>query len=429
MNLPKTKLDYLVMFRHLALHMRFAIDLLTSVTDRPTTTKEQGELFVDGNSLKYLDTSNNVQVFGKYDNNPPLHIDDTFTVDGSIVSKYEGAPETTSVGRYLLYAGVLEAAVPHVPYPNKAWSTGWLERLITDGLKNDTMTVKQAKDVINRVYRCGMFATMVVPTATEKSFTTDPAIAQRKKELLEQYAGQLDDPLVVAKIENELIAMDKDWVRGNPAMTYYDAMGSKSFNIHRKKMFIALGGVEKFDEKGQGYVFLVNALSEGWDPADFTNMVNELRKGSYSRGVDTMLGGALAKSMQRIFQNLNITAEDCGTTRGIEIMLTTDNVDMFVGRTVLQGDRKIKLDKVNSKSFIGRTVKMRSPMMCQVKDGGLCYVCSGDIFRQLDQKGISMEATAVAYTFQTQAMKAMHGTVIETEKVDYRNYLAANITH
>ncbi len=276
MQLTKNKIEYLAMFRSKALNMKFALGLLTRVRNRPVEPSEPGVLFLDGDTLKYLDTEGNVKIFGKDEGGPPVRPTDTFMIDKTLVTTYEGKAEETTVGRYLLYAGVIEPTMPDVPYPNKAWSSRWLEGLITDGLRMDTLSVQNAKSAIDRIYRCGMFSNMVVPTASEKSFTTDPEIVKRKKELLEKYAGQLDDPLIVAKIEDELITMDKKWVSGDPAADYYNAMGEKSFSIHRKKMFITLGGVEEFNEKGAGYVFIMNSLAEGWDPADFANLVYEL---------------------------------------------------------------------------------------------------------------------------------------------------------
>ena len=47
---------------------------------------------------------------------------------------------------------------------------------------------------------------------SERSLITDPAIAKRKAELLKQYQDHLKDPLILAKIEKELIDMDKAWL-------------------------------------------------------------------------------------------------------------------------------------------------------------------------------------------------------------------------
>ena len=72
---------------------------------------------------------------------------------------------------------------------------------------------------------------------------TDPAIKKRKAELIKQYEGQLNDPVIIAKIEDELIAMDKAYMKGDNSLRFYEAQfDSKTFDIWRKKLYITVGG-------------------------------------------------------------------------------------------------------------------------------------------------------------------------------------------
>ena len=116
-----------------------------------------------------------------------------------------------------------------------------------------------------------------------KSLGTDPNIAKLKHTLFEKYKGRLTDPLVIAEIENTLIAADKKHLDGDSSMRFYGALGGKAFDVARKKMYLTVGGIETFSKSSGKYTFLPNSLSEGWEKEYIPTIANEIRKGSYSR--------------------------------------------------------------------------------------------------------------------------------------------------
>ena len=355
---------------------------------------------------------------------PPVHIQGIMPLTSDLISNYSSSSTgTTTAGLLLLNYLVLDRPFDGViPYHDEAWDPGDLEDMFAQELREERVTASQVKEAYNNAYFVGSLSNIFTSTATRKSFTTDSRIQERKKELMEKYRGQLDDPLVAKAIEDELIKMDREFVGDDKASDFYDAMGSKSFELHRKKMFMAVGGIEGFEEGSPSYEFIANSLAEGWDAEDFPTIVNELRKGSYNRGVETQEGGALAKRVQRVFQNIEIIEDDCKTTRTMEITLTEDNIEAYRDRIIIDNGQKVRLTDDQMSRYTGSTVRMRSPLLCRTENG-LCYTCCGHIYKTLQQKPITMHAAQVANRFMLQAMKAMHGTTIETVVVDPDEHL------
>lgn len=376
---------------------------------------------VDESTVKFL--CNELGEPGSHKNESIMHWEDTFVLKPGMIENYSGQPAITSVGRYLLNKVALVAPFGStIPYINDLWNPESLESTVANYLIEDKVNVDQVIKFIDKCYYLISFSSLCVVTATEKSFTTDPAIVERKKELVKQYRGQLDDPLVSSKIEAELVALDKAYVKGDKCSRYYDAMGKKSYELHRKTMFLTTGTLGTFAEGEQAYTFIVNSLAEGWNPADFAKICNESRRGSYNRGKQTQLGGALAKLIQRVFQNIEIAEDDCGTKRFVEVTIGEKDTRKYFGRTIFVGTKQVVLNLSNVKDYIGKTVKMRSPLTCESKH--LCYACTGQFFKQIDQKGIGIIATQIATTFVNQSMKSMHGSTVDIKDIDFTKYLA-----
>lgn len=330
---------------------------------------------------------------------------------------------TTTIGRYILnYILLASVFGDKIDYVNDVWPIGKIENKIAEGIMNDEITVKQYRQYMDNGYFIAHFGEICVPTVTEKSFTTDPNIQKRKKELLEQYKDQLKDPLIIEKIESDLIAMDKAWLKDDPAAGFHDVNAKKSYGIHRKKMFLTVGGIESFDTDGASYNFIQNSLNEGWDVNDMDVIANETRKGSYNRGKETAKGGAQTKFILRVFQDVGITEDDCGTTTTITHTITKANMKNYIGRSILEGTSFVLLDDSNISKYIDKTVKLRSPMGCKTK-AGLCHVCSGRKFGQADIEAIGTRAIAISSKFMLASMKAFHGKTISVKKVNPLDYI------
>ena len=356
--------------------------------------------------LNYLDTGVN-RIFGETD---------TFDIKKGIPQNFKEASATTTVGRFLLNYCILSRAFNgKIPYVNSKWDLGVIEKQISAKMLSEEITVQEFKTFEDHLFFYGHFTELCVPSFSRKSLGTDPNVGKVKAELLEKYKGRLNDPLVIKEIEDTLINMDKAYLKDDSSLRFYGPLGGKSFGLHRKKMYLTVGGIESFSKGTGTYTFIGNSLSQGWDKTAFPAICNEIRKGSYDRGHETQLGGAQTKFIVRVFQDTIINQDDCGTTRGIEVDFKKIKVDDFIGHYVLPDNVPITND--NKQLYDGKKVKVRSALTCENKTG-FCFHCVGDVFRKLDARMTNMLAVDVSSTFTTMALKNMHGTKLELMEIE-----------
>lgn len=254
------------------------------------------------------------------------------------------------------------------------------------------------------------YTQLCVPSATRKTMTRDPRIPEKRKELLEKYKDSLNDPATVAKIDAELIEMDREWMKGDPGEGFY--IKDKSYNVVRKKAHLFHGAESGFSD-GPNVDVVQNSLSEGWDIEKLPAMVNSLREGSYNRGAMTALGGESAKTLTRIFQNARVMEEDCGSTMGMRKVVTRDNHQKYIGfyRIIPSGTEE--LSEKNIEKYIGKTITLRSPMFCKTPKTGFCVRCMG---RQNSQNpnALGSLVSQVGSQFMGVLMASMHGKALKT---------------
>ena len=337
---------------------------------------------------------------------------DTFTAGKSDVINM-GEVETTTVGRLIINQIMLvEPFGDKFPYINRVVNLdkGDIVKDVNKALMNDEITVEAYKKFLDNVYFITHFTELCCPCLNEKAITTDPNLAKKKQELLKKYEGQLDDPLVIAKIEDELIAMDKNYMKGDTAMRFYTPLGGKSFDLWRKKLYIAVGGIEAFDKDTSKYEFLQNSLEEGQRLEDLPKYGNESRKGSYQRGHETRNGGALTKYIIRAFHDSRVQEDDCGTNKGLKIDFKQHDIKKYIGRFINLDGKWTEITNDNINKIPLKTYTMRSPMYCQCKKNGYCYKCMGSVFASLDIEQLAMSVVDISTTFMNAAMKNMHGS-------------------
>lgn len=247
------------------------------------------------------------------------------------------------------------------------------------------------------------FTQLCVPSATPRTMTTDPKIKERRAELLEQYKDRLHDPVIQAKIDQELIEMDKAWLKGDPGEGFY--IKDKSYNVVRKKVFLLQGAEQGFDVAGE---VIPTSLNEGWDIKHLPAMGNSLREGSYNRGALTALGGEATKFNYRIFQNTVVSEEDCGSPYGMQITIPASEASAYVSSSVITPSGVVELTEDNIKQFVDRPVLLRSPIYCRTKGANFCATCIGKKIASTPQ-GISTYAADIGSIFMGIMLKSMHG--------------------
>lgn len=275
--------------------------------------------------------------------------------------------------------------------------------------REDVFYVSEYKRFVDAMFALVGFTQLCVPSATEKSLTTDPRIPELRRQLLEKNKDRLNDPAVIAEIERELIAMDKEWLKGDPAEGFYD---DKGYSVKRKKLYLMHGIESGFKDNGE-FELIENSLDEGWDITKLPSMVNSLREGSYNRGAQTALGGEAAKFLGRVFQNAVISEEDCGSTLGWTYQITSKNVGDFVGLFEIKAGRPVEITEERKDSLIGKAIMVRGPMFCKTEAPRFCATCMGKKI-SVSPTSLTMHAVSVGTRIMSSMMAAMHGKKLDT---------------
>lgn len=265
----------------------------------------------------------------------------------------------------------------------------------------------------------GTFLHLVAVPISERTVTTHKGIRKRRKELLKEYEGQLHDPAIQAKIQDELIAMDIEHSMVDESSDFYISE-RKDFNTMRKRMHLIHGPEAGFNEGGDAPL-VVNSLSEGWDPDTMPEMINTARAGSIGRGAKTALGGEVVKFFLRVFQNSKVTDRDCGVTYGWRVYVDDDIVSQIVGfyYKVDPADKwTLAESKDQTKTLLGKYIQVRSPLFCREQHSDFCAHCVG-IDNSRNPNGLGTLTAAVGSAFMGVAMQSAHAKELKTSPVRF----------
>ena len=352
---------------------------------------------------------------------PPFSSGEQFVLQDSMIKNYHGPDVVTDVGKFYLNELLLVQPFGDlIPYLNERFDPGVLDRKVAALISDGKVTRAMYNKYMDNGYWYGEDGSVSTACWSEKSLVTDPNVPKRKKELLEKYKDHLDDPVVLSSIEKELIAMDKAWLKGDSSEPFYAVAGGKAWKEQRKKMYLLFGLNTAFSKTSGEFEFVADSLSDGWSASTLAVAANDIRRGSYGRGIETAKGGEQTKFVLRIFQEVTATEADCGTTRGLKVQLNDQNAKTYVDRYLVDGTL---LTNENIKSYIGKEVTIRSPMFCNTKDG-FCFKCLGELLRKAGIKRVGMQAISITAGFTNLAMKTMHsGGVSSTRVKDFGRFL------
>jgi hypothetical protein len=76
---------------------------------------------------------------------------------------------------------------------------------------------------------------------------------------------------------------------------------------------------------------------------------------------------------------------DCGTKALLDFKITQQNYKNMEGKFILEDGSYLMLNEFNVKKFIGKTVYMRSPLLCKFNDG-TCEMCYGGLHYNVDPR-------------------------------------------
>ncbi len=362
----------------------------------------------------------------------PLYLfTDTITLDSTDLPNITDSVETT-IGIAIFNAICLVSPFgSKVSYINKQINLSEIEDMLAKRLVSNEVTINYeviqpldtegilVSELLTYIEALDFISTLsqlTSPVVTKKTITPPTGIDDFKKELLKKFEGKLDNPIELVKFEDALLAFDDEYLKDDP--TYNKFLKGKVKDVARKKMFLTYGAGQSFDVSGMSKP-IISSLNDGWsqDPEDIISINNDIRVGSYSRGVETIKGGVSAKYLLRSGNSFVIETDDCGTKLGIPRKYTERNIKKLINRYIIQGGAPILITDETNTSYVGKDVIVRSPGFCILEGDRICKTCAGGNLNRFP-KGLTIPLTEISSIILNAALKKMHGSKLATTKLD-----------
>lgn len=214
------------------------------------------------------------------------------------------------------------------------------------------------------------------------------------------------------KMEKELIDYSKNKFK-NDIQNEVMVSGSKaSYGNEFREMNITVGAIPSLGDGKVNFVF--NSLAEGFDVKDIPSTANLSTFGATERAVQTALGGTMYKRLVKALNSVMGVRGDCGSTH-YDTMNTNKPSELY-GKYVLDGKELVHITLDNVKKYLGRDIKVRSPLYCQMKGDRFCSTCLGtkpfDILGK-DVIPLGAYGSVVGTTIMNKLMKQTHESKVQ----------------
>jgi hypothetical protein len=349
----------------------------------------------------------------KYDVTTKVHLD-----AGEYTNKE--AVDTT-LGRLVFNKILIEPYVSDVVengYVNESMTSGKTKKLF-DTIGKALLYEKTTVDKLWPFLRAFEFYTTKGVTIFAPSYTSNilvpkkSLVAEKDKFFKENPNASIDD---MVKMEDELVKKATKMIENDPGYPLFasDARGSVADNY--KMMALFTGPV-------------LNPITGEWDriESDFISGFkkneiatagNMLINGQYPKSVGTAESGYITKQFNAVFQAVRVDDDgtDCGTKSYITIKLTDWNWKLFEFQNMVSGEKLVTLTDENKGSYIGKTIKFRSPMCCT--GDIICSACAGRRPYILGLKNIGLQFSDLPNALLEQSMKKFHDSKVKIVEVE-----------
>lgn len=342
---------------------------------------------------------------------------------------YVGFTGKTTLGR-LVYTKIivegcgLENVLGFINMPITEGVNGKNEKLISNALMENEISVDQMYQYVDTRDWLGLqFHSVVTTSFTLPVLKKPKEVEELHKQLLKKYETALDnhDEKASEEIEKQLIEKTKEVLKDDVGMDLYLSGARGSIGNNMKNINLTRGAVKNV-QTGK-YDIIKGSLMDGLDKKDIAAHSNSILLGAYSKAVGTQVSGYLAKELSSALQTevLEEDGSDCGTKQTLSVTIPK-KIEDYLYRYIVEDDGSLtcltpeKIDK-----YVGKRVKMRSPMYCIGKH--LCSRCAGEYYYKLGKQSIGLTSTRVATTCTRLNMKKFHENLVKSQKIDLNDIL------
>jgi len=333
---------------------------------------------------------------------------------------FEGSPAVDlTIGRFIANkfmfesCGIISILGIFNNVMNKG-SIGAIDNLVGQILMENKINKKQFNSYLEHRDTLGYWLNgMLAHTISERMLKPLPEIEKKKAELCKKYEKELAEGNidVMTKISDELVAYAKEILKGDPGMDLYDS-GDLDFGNNYKNNAILKGAV--INKITNEYDFISSSFMGGIEIKDIPAHANSILASQYPASIATAAAGYMGKKLLALLQMIEVDepGTDCSTKQLVPVKITKHNSKDMLYTNIDNGSGQLTmLTKENINSYIGQTVRMRSPMTC-VNDK-ICSKCAGNLFYMLDVKHAGLFATQISHSALNLGLKAKHNSLVE----------------
>lgn len=232
--------------------------------------------------------------------------------------------------------------------------------------------IKSQDDYLNSVNKVKELRDYVIPYTVNYTLSIEDFLMQ--EELEKEKEKYLNEKNWNTQIINDLNEDIKLWTK-NLKLTDNISQIITSGARGNLRQLIQTVGLRGFVRNTSGKFVtppILSSLREGYSPLEIILSSTGNRKGVIDKALNTATSGYLTRKLVFSLQHLILTnIDDCGTNQGITVTITKDNFETYLFRNTLDG-QVILYENIDK--FIGKTITLRSPIYCKVKDG-ICKRC------------------------------------------------------
>ena len=331
---------------------------------------------------------------------------------------------TTTVGIYLFNKYFIETDLfDTLGFINKEIHGGIIKGINKDlsyALMEDDITIENLKNYSMKMQHFMRYVSVFAANYTDKMLRVNEFLAAKKKKLIKdnEEAIKDGDEIVSAKIETELLALARDYLKDDPSMEIYDSNSRGVWDNNFKTMFVMKGAIMNPDPT-KGFNIATSDYINGISKKEYAMFANSIPGNAYARAKNTEVGGYWVKLFMFAYQHvvLDDPGSDCGTSKYINVLLTNDNVSEYMYNYIISGSKLIELTSKNRSEFIGKTVKFRFSSLCESKTG-ICNKCMGNLYYKLGIKNVGMTSSKPPSRIMGWSLSKMHDSSIKIHDMD-----------
>lgn len=328
----------------------------------------------------------------------------------------------TNLGLFIfnkfIVEGPLEKVLGYINEPITNSEYDKIDSKMSNALLNDVISVDTMIEYLNKMHWGYALNSIFCSSYTMKTFKPDPEIIRMRDKLLAENKEGVErgDPLVLSKIEKQLLDFAKEKLKGDPGMDLFDSKAKGSFGNNYKNMSLMKGVV--YNSSTEKYDVVKNNLIEGISKETIPTWANTVISGGYPKSVATAISGAMTKQIIAAYQAivLDMSGKDCGTKGYLNILLTPWMRNDVLYSYIIEGEKLVLLDDSNIDKYIGKKIKLRNPMFCIGEKK--CRKCAGEMYYKLGIENIGLTASKISGTMVNAGMKAFHDNTVKGKSID-----------